>query len=1236
MSGRRNYIPRRIKRRLRLFVILTVLSFILGLVSVNIYNRYDPTESTGKRLQLDFIQKEKSLRNHIASVSKIIESKHQVTTALLKDLSEFNNLYSNNGYGLCIFKGDEAVYWTDNHICYEDILTTSANKSDRIVNLPNSTNYLVVHSLADDVKIYGLIQIIQEFDVNNNYLKSGISPHLKLSDYFNLDFYREGNSFPIYDSKGDFVFSIKCDSIKDVNRTWGQVAVLLFSTFFLLMMVSVSIVAWMNRSYFYLNVPILCIFSFFAYKILQLPLFLDSFLYRKLILSYELSAPHIPTMSLLYMFVVTLSFVVLIFSSDVKRLLLLLSPSKSRLVGIAFLIFSAVYAILLGKGIGAMVDNVSFSLTFYRILDVSASSVLGVLFIGTLTLNTFRASRIVITTLCRRNRPCDILIVIFTISVIMILMKIIRFDEISVYTIIFFFCANSLFVVLKSKFVHRYRLTYVTMATLVMALYITIELSKAVENREWNLMEMQSLTLEDNSNIDVETRLQDVGYELIRDTAIIKMFEKQVYAETSFDGIYDRVKQYYLKIAFSGYDVGMVAEISSLYDHSHRNTEISALNYLISSKGKRIGESPFYFLGHDEGLNSYIGRFNYMLGNGMQATLLVNIHKKNFFSRNESSMLLYSSNNKESPLTKHFSYGKYYNNTLIYQEGDFAYSRGLPNTPNALGECLRLRDRGYNHLINKVGEHSHIIVSSPSVSISNYITSFGYIFIIDLIFTILITWLFSNGIHGMWQYKSSIRTKIQVSVIAVNLIVTVLLTLITISGNITKNIELKKEELNRNAKIVFDYLDNAVNNNSSEENKLDVIKKELPKLTELVWNFIVLYDAEGQVITTTNPEVDRLGIVGEVMDIDAFYNFRVNMLFKYSNDNRISNLKYHSIYQSIITQGNKQVGYLCVPYITVTTEDARVISNTFITLINMFVLVFVLSVIASVFISNQITLPLTMLRDNLMSIKLGRSNKKLIYNSSDEIGSLVQEYNLSLDKIEENSKLIARTERELAWREMAKQIAHEVKNPLTPLKLNIQFLQNAIHGDFEKFKELFSRISATIIDQIDELARVSTAFSDFAKIPAETICEFDLNEQLLEICNLFSAGQDSFQLKYVGKEIPVYIEADAGQISRVFSNIIKNAIQACRNNVNAVVEVELFTNKNNAIISIKDNGEGISKEIFDKLFTPNFTTKSSGMGIGLSIAYNIVRTFNGDISFTSELGKGSTFIVTLPLRKLQM
>jgi nitrogen fixation/metabolism regulation signal transduction histidine kinase len=229
--------------------------------------------------------------------------------------------------------------------------------------------------------------------------------------------------------------------------------------------------------------------------------------------------------------------------------------------------------------------------------------------------------------------------------------------------------------------------------------------------------------------------------------------------------------------------------------------------------------------------------------------------------------------------------------------------------------------------------------------------------------------------------------------------------------------------------------------------------------------------------------------------------------------------------------------------------------------------------------------------------------------------------------------MLAKSERESAWREMAKQIAHEIKNPLTPMKLNIQFLQRTNPKDVENYDEVMKRVTDTVIEQIDNLSAIATEFSNFAKMPRAKNERFNLSERLRDIIKLYDyTDEGEFVTHFEGAEkLEVY--ADKEQFSRAIINLIKNAIQAIPENGKGKVIIEIVNEKENAVLKISDNGKGIPDELKESIFVPNFTTKTSGAGLGLAITKNIVENFKGEIWFTSEHGLGATFFIRIPVLK---
>jgi nitrogen fixation/metabolism regulation signal transduction histidine kinase len=275
---------------------------------------------------------------------------------------------------------------------------------------------------------------------------------------------------------------------------------------------------------------------------------------------------------------------------------------------------------------------------------------------------------------------------------------------------------------------------------------------------------------------------------------------------------------------------------------------------------------------------------------------------------------------------------------------------------------------------------------------------------------------------------------------------------------------------------------------------------------------------------------------------------------------------------------------------------------------------------------------LALLSERLASVGVGRKSEYLSYESEDEIGDLVKKYNKMVDEIEESAKKLAFSEREYAWREMAKQIAHEIKNPLTPMKLNVQHLLKSWRDSAHGFDARIESFSKNQIEYIDNLSTIATAFSSFAKMPGNNPSDVDLINQIQISLELYkNTGNITFKINWP-KESKVIIYADKEQLNGVFSNLIKNAIQSIPINKVGIIEIGIEIKGNKAIVKIADNGTGIPEELKQKIFTPNFTTKSSGMGLGLSIAKRYIENAGGKMWFESHDNIGTSFFIEFPIK----
>ena len=309
------------------------------------------------------------------------------------------------------------------------------------------------------------------------------------------------------------------------------------------------------------------------------------------------------------------------------------------------------------------------------------------------------------------------------------------------------------------------------------------------------------------------------------------------------------------------------------------------------------------------------------------------------------------------------------------------------------------------------------------------------------------------------------------------------------------------------------------------------------------------------------------------------------------------------------------------------------ISAFLVTLISVYLGILILAVAITLSVANSITNPLRMISEKLKEMKLDRHNEHLYWQYNDEIGTLIQQYNRMIIELDKSAKELKKTERKAAWEQMARQVAHEIKNPLTPMKLSIQHLQRAYHDDAHNLDNLMDRVAATLINQIDALSQIASEFSAYAKMPEPINDTIDLNEIVLNAASLYEETKSIHMVKLIPKD-ESYIYADKNQLIRVFNNLVKNAIQAIPYDRDGSIVVKIMRGEEVVTVTVRDNGSGIGEEQRDKVFVPNFTTKSSGMGLGLAMSKNIVEAARGQIWFDSIVDEGTTFYVELPLLKV--
>ena len=444
--------------------------------------------------------------------------------------------------------------------------------------------------------------------------------------------------------------------------------------------------------------------------------------------------------------------------------------------------------------------------------------------------------------------------------------------------------------------------------------------------------------------------------------------------------------------------------------------------------------------------------------------------------------------------------------------------------------------------------------------------------------------------------------------------------------------EKNNQMLSQRIKSVLQEMEQKIMNETKLDNSMaDYLQYLMQKFSNVFFSDINLYNLDGQLLATSRPELYRQGLTSRMMNTRAYYQLAHKQKTEFIHEESIGKLHYTSAYVPIFNYKHEVLAYLNLPYFVGNNELKSEISSLMVAVINAYLLFVLFAIGLAVIISRRITRPLILIQDRLAQIRIDKLNKKIGYKGHDEIGSLVKEYNRMVDEISESAEKLAKSERETAWREMAKQIAHEIKNPLTPMKLSVQYLSKAWDSRRDDFDSFLKRVANTLIEQIDQLHIIANEFSNFAKMPQAKRTKVDLIEKLTNTASLYDKAELNIHVNTKTDHAKRYIFADPDQMLSVLNNVIKNAVQAIPTDRKGIINITAETIDTNIRISVSDNGRGIGKEIRSKIFMPNFTTKSSGMGLGLAIVKNIVYNCDGEIWFETKENIGSTFYIQFPI-----
>ena len=589
-----------------------------------------------------------------------------------------------------------------------------------------------------------------------------------------------------------------------------------------------------------------------------------------------------------------------------------------------------------------------------------------------------------------------------------------------------------------------------------------------------------------------------------------------------------------------------------------------------------------------------------------------------------------------------YSYAIYKDKLLISSSDKYPFQIHISNDQVPKAEFEERSNGDYTELWHKPSGRKVVIVAKKRDSLIESITLFSYLFcaflfmvgLLQLIAIILR--IFRERTSFNLFARMNIRTQIHGTVIFISILSFFIIGAATISFFISRYNRNNIDKLSRTAGIMVNELEKRLSDtttfnpnlsDSASQLNLQALVKEVADIHNADVN---VYNLQGDLQVSSENKVYEEGILSTKMHPLAYYHLNRLQHIQHVQREELSSLEYWSIYSTVRNDKGVAVHYLNIPYFSSQIDLKQEISNFLVTIINLNAFIFLISGVIALFITNKITRSFSVIAEKMNEITLGKTNEEISWNKNDEIGELVIQYNKMVRQLEQSADALAKSEREGAWREMARQVAHEIKNPLTPMKLSIQYLQKAIDSNNDNVKELTANVANTLIEQIDHLSKIAADFSQFANIGNRKIELVDLHQVIGILVDLYSSNP---KVNINWNKIPgsIVMKADKTHMNRVFTNLLANAVDACTAADNCRIEISESQKENIITISIKDNGEGIPADMQSKIFTPNFTTKTSGTGLGLAMSKSIVEQAQGDIWFETEEGKGTTFFVQLPV-----
>ncbi|WP_439879931.1 ATP-binding protein [Pontibacter sp. MBLB2868] len=1181
-----------------------------------------------------------------ACIHKAQKDASQLSKYLKNERVSFSKLIKKTDYPTFIYQGDQLVFWSD-HAVVPDLETLNHTSSITAVRSEYGS-FIVVPYIFRNYHIYVCIPLKV-----NSRTQAELYPQLKdevlkgISANLELD---QATSFPVVHTPDNkFLFAVDFEGQQEQSRTKDlQLILLTFGSFFFVLFCFALLKHFGSKMQYGKGGAIFLILLV-IYRLLLLVFDLpfsisEAELFDPRLYAASFWSPSVGDLALNMLLLATVAGIGLYLfrKNRVLAQLKIYSQDKAMsamvwcmlglylLLAVLYLFYHSIYHN------SPLVLDVTQSLNFtkYKII------IYAVMTIHTLALCMFTYTlSTVVTVLLQKVSKAWAYRTLLLITVLLI--GILFFLQEELLTVILI-GSGFWFIIILSAHSNRavsfpYR-TYLFFFLVVMvsAIVGAFALYTHYQNELKVYKQKLAFNLLQDNDVLGEYLLDDVSEKIASD-ALIQMKMMGPYVDASF--IKRKITKQYLKDYFDKYETNVLLFDGRGQTLESADTTAATLQELLRKYDRpdTRTERPNLFLIKDPtryNARTYFKLIQIPIGNFQRGTIVLQLTLKKMLPNSVVPELLVDQNYSKTFRTDMLSYAIYKKGKLWYSEGEYDYAtnfnRKLIQQPELFGQGMS--HGNFHHLGVKGNDGNILIITTEKYGGREVLSNFSFLF---LAFTsgLILMGLFYLLVqrHKIREFSPNFSTKIQLF-LNFGILLPLLLVSVTIAGLVTAS--YKKDLMTtyeQRGEAIQENLSRLLNDKMMESGK--ELRKKIADIAALSEADVNLYDRNGRLLVTSQPLIFETGLLSKLINPQAYAAISERQALRVLLQEQAGHLAFNAVYLPLRSEAkpNELIGFIGIPFFDSEQQLDLKLIELITTTMNIFTVMFIMFMVLTFFASRALTVPLRMLAGKLKHTSLTGKNEMLAYEGADEIGMLVNEYNRMLLTLEQNKEDLAMQEKEAAWREMARQVAHEIKNPLTPMKLSLQYLQKAIAEKKPNTEQLIEKISHTLITQINILSDIATSFSSFTSMPEPKQEQINISATLRKSVDLHNDPATAIVRTEFEVEEAIVV-ADENLMVRTFNNLLLNAIQAVPASRKPLIMIGLEIKPDHSVlITIKDNGSGIPQEIKGKVFIPNFSTKYTGSGIGLAVAKRGIENAGGRIWFESEEGKGTAFYISLPL-----